>query len=214
MLLPVPAAILELGPNDPAALAWLMQHWGTTDRLRQVVRRPQPGIGRRLPAGHAVMGYGFFTAGDTPLVAIERIAPIGRPCSSASRRVRRTDPSAWTAAARSWMIKWTAWGCTAGAADQAPSEAAGQGTPRLVLDGMRPVRLSGTEKQHKAIQKSHAEVGFLSGLRPPSKTVSGSEKSYRPRKLRWRQISGERWAMSSFLTSMPSCLTWRMASCM
>lgn len=74
MLLPVPAAILELGPNDPAALAWLMQHWGTTDRLRQVVRRPQPGIGRRRPAGHAVIGYGFFTAGDTPLVAIERIA--------------------------------------------------------------------------------------------------------------------------------------------
>ncbi len=73
-LLPVPAAILQLGPNDPAALAWLMQHWGITDRLRQVVRRPQPGIGRRLPAGHAVIGYGFFTAGDTPRAAIERIA--------------------------------------------------------------------------------------------------------------------------------------------
>ena len=72
----------------------------------------------------------------------------------------------------------------------------------------------GTENRHKAIQKSHAEVGFLSGLRPPSKTVSGSEKSYGPRKLRWRQISGERWAMSSLWTSMPSCLTWRMASCM
>ena len=79
---------------------------------------------------------------------------------------------------------------------------------------IRPVRLSGTENRHKAIQKSHAEVGFLSGLRPPSNTVSGSEKSYRPRKLRWRQISGERWAMSSLWTSMPSCRTWRMASCM
>jgi hypothetical protein len=55
-----------------------------------------------------------------------------------------------------------------------------------------PVRLSGTEKRRKATQKSHAEVGFLSGLRPPFITVSGSEKSYRPRKLRWRQISGER----------------------
>ena len=73
VLLPVPAAILELGPTDPVALAWLTQHWGT-DRLRQVVRRPQPGLGRRLPAGHAVMGYGFFTAGDTPQAAIERIA--------------------------------------------------------------------------------------------------------------------------------------------
>ncbi len=68
----------------------------------------------------------------------------------------------------------------------------------------RPVRLSGTGKQHKAIQNSHAELGFLSGLRPPLRTVSGSEKSYRPRKFRWRQISGERWARSSLRTSLPS----------
>ena len=67
-------AILALGPNDSAALAWLMQHWGTTDRLRQVVRRPQPGTGRRRPAGHAVVGYGFFTAGDTPQAAIDHLA--------------------------------------------------------------------------------------------------------------------------------------------
>ena len=84
----------------------------------------------------------------------------------------------------------------------------------IIASEFRPVRLSGTENRHKAIQKSHAEVGFLSGLRPPFITASGSEKSYRPRKLRWRQISGERWAMSSLLTSMPSDLTWRMASCM
>ena len=37
---------------------------------------------------------------------------------------------------------------------------------------LRPVRLSGTENRHKTIQKSHAEVGFLSGLRPPFITVS------------------------------------------
>jgi DNA transposition AAA+ family ATPase len=37
------------------------------------------------------------------------------------------------------------------------------------------VRLSGTENRHKAIQKSHAEVGFLSGLRPPFITA----KEYR-----------------------------------
>src|SRR3954468_24299585 len=71
----------------------------------------------------------------------------------------------------------------------------------------RPVRLSGTENRYKAIQKSHAEVGFLSGLRPPFSTVSGSEKSYRPRKLRWRQIGGERWERSSLRTSMSSSLT-------
>jgi hypothetical protein len=74
VLLPVPPAILQLGPSAPAALAWLTQHWGTTDRLRQVVQRPNPGIGRRRPAGHAVIGYGFFTAGDTPLVAVNRLA--------------------------------------------------------------------------------------------------------------------------------------------
>ena len=74
VLLAVPPAILQLGPADPTALAWLRKHWGTADRLRQVVRRQKPGIGRRLPAGHAVIGYGFFTAGDTPLAAVDRLA--------------------------------------------------------------------------------------------------------------------------------------------
>ncbi len=32
----------------------------------------------------------------------------------------------------------------------------------------RPVRLSGTENRHNAIQKSHAEVGFIGGLGQPS----------------------------------------------
>ena len=78
----------------------------------------------------------------------------------------------------------------------------------------RPMRLSGPGKQHKAIQNSHAEVGFLRGLSPPLRTVSDSEKSYRPRKLRWRQISGERWARSSSRTSSPDALACWMASCM
>lgn len=65
-LLPMPAALLQLGPNDPAALTWLRKNWGTTDRLRQVVERPKPSMGRRLPAGHSVVGYGFFTEGETP----------------------------------------------------------------------------------------------------------------------------------------------------
>ena len=72
VLLAVPASILQLGPTDRTALRWLKQHWGTTDRLRQVTRRPKPGVGRRLPAGHAVISYGFFTAGDTPRVAVDR----------------------------------------------------------------------------------------------------------------------------------------------
>ncbi len=73
VMLPVPPAILRLGPTHPAALAWLAAQWGTTDRLRQVVGRPKPGIGRRLPKAHAVIGYGFFTAGETPRAAIARL---------------------------------------------------------------------------------------------------------------------------------------------
>jgi hypothetical protein len=74
VLLPVPAAILQLGPRHPAARTWLTVHWGFTDRLRQVVERPKPGIGRRLPTGHAVIGYGFFTDGETPQAAIAQLA--------------------------------------------------------------------------------------------------------------------------------------------
>lgn len=73
-LLPVPASILSLGPTHPEALAWLSEHWGTTDRLRQVIERPDATAGRRLPRGNAVVGYGFFTAGETPHAAIASLA--------------------------------------------------------------------------------------------------------------------------------------------
>jgi hypothetical protein len=73
VLLPVPAGILELGPTHPEALAWLRAHWGT-ERLRQV-QQAQPRPGRRLPAGHRVIGYGFFTDGTMPGAAIARISP-------------------------------------------------------------------------------------------------------------------------------------------
>jgi hypothetical protein len=74
VLLPVPGSILLLGPAHPTALAWLAAHWGVTDRLRQVAIRKRPATGRRLPAGHAVIGYGFFTFGETPRAAIAEIA--------------------------------------------------------------------------------------------------------------------------------------------
>jgi hypothetical protein len=74
-LLPVPDAILDLGPAHSEALIWLAAHWGVTDRLRQVTLLKRPKPGRRLPKGHAVTGYGFFTGGNgsgggTPTVAI------------------------------------------------------------------------------------------------------------------------------------------------
>jgi hypothetical protein len=74
VLLPVPAAVLLLGPTHPTALSWLAAQWGVTDRLRQVTTRDKPTTGRRLPLGHAVIGYGFFTLGETPQAAIDAIA--------------------------------------------------------------------------------------------------------------------------------------------
>lgn len=74
LLLPVPGAILELGPSHPAARAWLTAHWGISDRLRHVIERPDATAGRRLPHGHSVAGYGFFTAGETPHAAVAGLA--------------------------------------------------------------------------------------------------------------------------------------------
>ena len=74
VLLPVPDVILRLGPTHSAALAWLAAHWGTTERLRQVSVREKPSTGRRLPRGHVVIGYSFFTAGETPQAAITQLA--------------------------------------------------------------------------------------------------------------------------------------------
>jgi hypothetical protein len=73
-LLPVPDAVLDLGPTHPEALAWLAAHWGVTDRLRQVARLKRPKPGRRLPSGAQVIGYGFFTADETPTAAIAALA--------------------------------------------------------------------------------------------------------------------------------------------
>jgi hypothetical protein len=70
----VPEAILLLGPTHSTALSWLAAHWGITDRLRQVSLRDKATTGRRLPAGHAVIGYSFFTHRETPQTAIDQFA--------------------------------------------------------------------------------------------------------------------------------------------
>jgi len=72
--LPVPADILIYELTHPKAQAWLQAHWGLSDAPRQVVVRPQATAGKRLPAGHTVLGYGFFTGGDTPHAAVAKIA--------------------------------------------------------------------------------------------------------------------------------------------
>lgn len=73
-LLPVPDAVLQLGPNHPQASAWLQENWGTADKPRHVAGRPDARPGRRLPRDHAVIGYGFFTSGDTPHAAVSALA--------------------------------------------------------------------------------------------------------------------------------------------
>jgi hypothetical protein len=75
VLLPVPDEVLFLGPTHPTALSWLAAHCGITDRLREVVVRDKATTGRRLPQGHAIIGYGFFTDGETPQAAIDAIVP-------------------------------------------------------------------------------------------------------------------------------------------
>ena len=73
-LLPVPDTVLQLGPNHPQAVAWLQENWGTSHGLRQVAGRPDARPGRRVPRDHTVIGYGFFTAGDTPRAAVSALA--------------------------------------------------------------------------------------------------------------------------------------------
>jgi hypothetical protein len=74
VLLPIPAEILQRGRTDQKSLDWLTRYWGTRDALRRIVARANPSAGRRLPAGHAVISYGFFTSGETPRAAATQFA--------------------------------------------------------------------------------------------------------------------------------------------
>ena len=74
-LVPVPAAVLFLGPDHPVALAWLWQRWGTTQALRHVApdtaptRAPPP----ELAAGEDRLQLSFWSADWTPWRALECI---------------------------------------------------------------------------------------------------------------------------------------------
>ena len=75
-LLPVPENILRRGPDDPAALAWLWEHWGTTDALRHVTAEPAAGRGppppdRRVRAGR--WHITFWSADWSPWRALAAI---------------------------------------------------------------------------------------------------------------------------------------------
>jgi len=64
-LVPVPAFLLSLGPDDPDALAWLWAHWGITEPLRHVA------ADGRQPAG--MWRLSFWAADWTPWRALQRI---------------------------------------------------------------------------------------------------------------------------------------------
>lgn len=70
-LLPVPAAVLALGPDHPDARHWLRTHWGT-EELRRVERLS--GSAGRRPKGQAEVGFGFFAADAGPASAVRRLA--------------------------------------------------------------------------------------------------------------------------------------------
>ncbi len=74
-LVPVPTAILQLGPDHPDALAWLWQHWGTTQALRHVAigHGAHPDTGPKLAAGEDRLPLSFWSADWTPWRAFERI---------------------------------------------------------------------------------------------------------------------------------------------
>ena len=69
-LVPVPAAVLRLGPDHPDALAWLWAHWGTTAALRHVALEPAPAWRRPPPAGRATLVFSFWSADWTPWRAL------------------------------------------------------------------------------------------------------------------------------------------------
>jgi hypothetical protein len=78
-LVPIPDALLRLGPEDPAVLAWLWANWGTTWMLRDVTAAPVGDAAVLLPAGHTAVSYRFWSADWTPwraLAAVRRRWPL------------------------------------------------------------------------------------------------------------------------------------------
>ena len=73
-LVPVPAEVLALGPDDPRAQRWLWEHWGTTWPLRSVVEERAPEReGGKLPADarHNTVRFAFHSADWSPWRALE-----------------------------------------------------------------------------------------------------------------------------------------------
>lgn len=76
-LLPVPAHVLALGPDDPLSLAWLWTYWGTTEPLRYVAADPsgasRTGLGA---AGEDGRFWTFWSADWTPWAALRSLQEV------------------------------------------------------------------------------------------------------------------------------------------
>jgi hypothetical protein len=73
-LLPVPEPVLRLGPDDPAALAWLWAHWGTTQSLRHVEAvAPDAATRKQRKPGEAAWTVAFWSADWTPWRVLTQI---------------------------------------------------------------------------------------------------------------------------------------------
>jgi hypothetical protein len=67
-LVPIPAELLDLGPDDPASIAWLRTHWGVLRALRKV-RLVAAGC-KKLRGKNAQLTIEFQSADWTPWPAI------------------------------------------------------------------------------------------------------------------------------------------------
>lgn len=77
-LVAVPNTVLRLGPDDPIALAWLWEHWGTTEALRHVAEEVATGQAEpwrsALAAGQDGLYVAFWSADWTPWRALAVLA--------------------------------------------------------------------------------------------------------------------------------------------
>jgi hypothetical protein len=70
-LLPVPPAILALGPEEAVSREWLRTHWGVTWPLRHVEALPSTLDGRKRKMGQ--LRVGFWSADWSPWAAIAQL---------------------------------------------------------------------------------------------------------------------------------------------
>lgn len=72
-LVPVPDAILRLGPDHPEALAWLWTHWGTTETLRHVTMGEAAARRQKRAPATGALEFRFWSADWTPWRAFETL---------------------------------------------------------------------------------------------------------------------------------------------